>query len=135
MTKVSHEGGCLCGAVRYRVGGTPSFSVICHCASCRRASGAPTVAWLTFERQNFEILVGKPATFRSSPGVIRQFCASCGSALTYETDKTPVSIDVTTATLDEPGEFPPTMEVWLADQLRWQPTDPKLEQFRGSSSG
>jgi len=41
------EGGCLCGAVRYRMVGAPLSSAICHCASCRRASGAPTVAWLT----------------------------------------------------------------------------------------
>jgi hypothetical protein len=130
----SHGGGCLCGAVRYRVTGAPAHSVICHCASCRRASGAPTVAWLTVDRRCFEIVAGQPTAFRSSPGVIRQFCGSCGSALTYENDKTPISIDVTTATLDEPDRFPPTAEVWLQDHLAWQPTHPKLDQHIGSSS-
>jgi hypothetical protein len=131
---LNHAGGCLCGAVRYRVTGEPSSSVICHCASCRRASGAPTVAWLTFSRQCFEITAGKPAVFQSSPGVVRQFCGRCGSALTYEIAKCPISIDVTTATLDEPGTFPPTAEVWLENHLHWQPTDRSLEQYVGSSS-
>lgn len=128
-------GGCLCGAVRYRVLGEPLFSVICHCASCRRASGAPTVAWLTFNRTCFEILEGEPSAFYSSPGVVRQFCRACGSALTYETADCPASIDITTGTLDEPEAFPPTAEVWLENRLHWQPTNPKLEQHAGSSSG
>ncbi|HEX4151589.1 MAG TPA: GFA family protein [Steroidobacteraceae bacterium] len=128
------DGGCLCEAVRYRITGEPSSSVICHCDSCRRASGAPTVAWLTFDRTCFEITAGEPASFPSSPGVIRQFCGRCGSALTYENIKTPASIDVTAATLDEPEAFPPTAEVWLENRLHWQPTDSSLGQYAGSSS-
>lgn len=42
------EGGCLCGAVRYRVGGAPISSGICHCRSCRRTSGSPTLPYVTF---------------------------------------------------------------------------------------
>jgi hypothetical protein len=131
----SHGGACLCGAVRYRVTGEPLSSVICHCASCRRASGASTVAWLTFNRANFEIVSGKPAVYRSSPGVVRQFCGLCGSALTYENAGSPISIDVTTGTLDEPGAFPPRAEVWLENRLHWQPIDGTLAQFVRSSSG
>ena len=130
----SHQGGCLCGAVRYRVSGEPSSSVICHCASCRRASGAPTVAWVTFSRQCVEITEGTPVVFHSSPGVVRQFCGKCGSPLTYETARFPISIDVTTATLDEPEAFPPTAEVWLENHLQWEPTDRSLDQFVGSSA-
>jgi len=129
-----HGGACLCGAVRYRVTGQPSASVICHCASCRRASGAPTVAWLAFDRNCFEIVAGRPAAFDSSPGVRRQFCGACGSALTYESTKSPVIVDVTTATLDDPAAFPPTAEIWLEDRLCWQPTDRNLDQHDGSSS-
>jgi hypothetical protein len=130
----THEGGCLCGEVRYRISGEPSSSIICHCATCRRASGAPTVAWLTFNRTCFEIVAGKPRAFHSSPGVVREFCGSCGTALTYENVSSPDGIDVTTGTLDEPSAFPPTAEVWLQNRLHWEPTDPKLKQYAGSSS-
>jgi len=127
------EGGCLCGAVRYRIAGPPLSSAICHCTSCRRASGAPTVAWVTVNRTQFEILSGEPVAFRSSPGVTRQFCAKCGSPLTYENAKNPSSIDITTISLDEPNGFPPSAEVWLEDKISWQPTDPDLPKYQGSS--
>jgi len=129
------EGGCLCGAVRYRLSGTPSSSIICHCASCRRASGAAAVAWLTFARKEVEILSGEPAAFASSPGVVRTFCGRCGTALTYENAKTLSEIDVTTASLDDPNRFPPSAEVWLDHKVAWQPTAPSLRKYPGSSSG
>jgi hypothetical protein len=127
------EGGCLCGAIRYRITGTPLSSVICHCKSCRRASGAPTVAWLTVDRERFEVLSGSVRAFQSSPGVIRRFCADCGSALTYENSKSPATIDVTTASLDDPGAFPPTAEVWLDHRISWQAAGANLGQHRQGS--
>ena len=54
-----NQGGCLCSAIRFRVSGEPIFSSICHCATCRRANAAPTVAWLTFDRGQIEILSGQ----------------------------------------------------------------------------
>jgi hypothetical protein len=127
------QGGCLCGAIRYQITGTPRSSVICHCASCRRASGAPTVAWLTVDRDRFEVLRGATRAFNSSPGVIRRFCADCGSALTYENSKSPATIDITTASLDDPGAFPPTVEVWLDHRIFWQPARADLTQHREGS--
>jgi hypothetical protein len=125
------EGGCLCGAIRYRISGSPTSSVVCHCTSCRRASGAPMVAWLTVDRGRFELLEGTPVVYHSSPGVTRQFCGRCGTALTYANSGD--SIDITTASLDEPDAFPPTADVWLEDKLAWQPTDSEIGKFIGSS--
>ncbi len=127
------EGGCLCGAIRYRVAGTPLSSVVCHCKSCRRASGAPTVAWLTVDRERFDVLSGTARAFHSSRGVIRRFCADCGSALTYENSKSPATIDVSTASLDDPAAFPPTAEVWLDHRISWQAANANLSQHRQGS--
>ena len=43
---MEHEGGCHCGAVRYRisVNGPPMHVALCHCSDCRKSSGAPMVA-------------------------------------------------------------------------------------------
>src|SRR5215217_8602722 len=77
------EGGCFCGRVRYRVTGEPVGSAVCHCVSCRRTSGAQSVAWLTFPHRKFSFVQGEPADYRSSDEVSRTFCQSCGTSLTY----------------------------------------------------
>jgi hypothetical protein len=117
------QGGCLCGAIRFRVLGAPASSVICHCRSCRKASGAPSVAWLTFERGRFQLTQGVPRRFASSPGVVRTFCADCGSPLTYASELSPGTIDVSTISLDDPSLFPPTQEEWLSHKLAWEIAD------------
>ena len=127
------EGGCFCGAVRYRIAASPAESVICHCTSCRRASGAPAVAWTVVNRADFEWLCGSPVEFSSSPGVMRRFCGRCGSGLTYQHVEVPATMDITTASLDDPELFAPTIEVWLQEKLSWQPSDPHLQRYPGSS--
>jgi len=125
----SEEGGCFCGTLRYRVDGAPTASAICHCRSCRKASGAAAVAWVTFARADFRWIQGAPRPYRSSPGVERTFCERCGTPLTYSRDALPGTIDVTTASLDDPARFSPTREVWVAHKLPWQRLSPSLEHL------
>jgi len=118
------EGGCLCGSIRYRVDGRPSFISICHCQSCRRASGAPTVAWFVISRAQFTLLAGSPCEYPSSIHVRRSFCGKCGTQLAYEHDSAPDTVELTVASLDEPSAMQPTKEIWLADKLpKWQTPD------------
>lgn len=130
------EGGCLCGAIRFRVSGAPFSSVICHCRTCRKASAAPSVGWLSFDRENFELIRGVPRLFASSAGVVRTFCADCGSPLTYASGHSPNEIDVTTISLDDESLFPPTREVWLSHKVIWEATGANLAQYaRGGGDG
>jgi|SRR5689334_10005745 len=119
MPMSAAEGGCFCGAIRYRVNGTPANSMVCHCQSCRRVAGAPVLAWLTFDNTQFQLLSGHPAELRSSERVRRTFCAACGSHLTYEHRDASGTLDVTTCTLDNPNLFPPTHHSWLSHDLDW----------------
>ena len=50
MPAARFEGGCLCGATRYVVQGDPVVVALCHCSMCRRAAGAPVVAWAIHRR-------------------------------------------------------------------------------------
>jgi hypothetical protein len=127
------EGGCLCKAIRYSLSGAPLSSIVCHCATCRRASAAPTVAWLTIDRARFQFLSGSPRMFQSSRDVVRRFCDICGTPLTYENAGSPNTIDVTTASLDLPDLHPPTMEVWLEHKLAWQTANESLGHHRRDS--
>lgn len=113
------SGGCLCGAVRYQARGRPTVSMVCHCQTCARAAGSPAVAWVTFAAAVFSFVAGRPAEFRSSPPVVRTFCAACGTPLTYVHADHPSEIDVTTRTLDKPEAFPPSHHSWESHMVRW----------------
>ena len=94
------------------------------------------MGWLTFGLANFEVLSGRPQSFESSQGVTRKFCPLCGSPLTYESDRDPGTIDVTTGSLDRPDLFPPTREVWLEHKLAWEATNESIGHYpRGTSEG
>src|SRR5262245_62100457 len=102
-SRASLAGGCLCGAVRYRVRGEPVDTGYCHCTLCRRSAGAPVNAWTTFPIGAFAFTRGKPKAFRSSPHAVRHFCRRCGTQLTFRKTPKPESVDVTVATLDRPN--------------------------------
>lgn len=118
----NHEGGCLCGAVRYRVGAMPVATSLCHCRSCRLASGGPTQAWAVFRSEDVRWIRGAPKLFASSHGVTRGFCADCGTALTYATTDRQELIDITSATFDDPAPFAPAFEIWVDQEIPW-PTE------------
>lgn len=132
MGSTSIQGGCHCRAVRYAILGKPEGSMICHCRTCRATSGAPVVAWISVAADRFEIVRGRPKAYVSSEGVRRQFCSRCGAQLTYERTDDDSSIDVTTASLDEPGAFPPTHHSWLAHDISWLRFGDGLPQFEQS---
>ena len=126
-----HEGGCLCGAVRYRVGGTPDSVVLCHCAMCRRASGAPAVAWITWPADRFAYVEGKAAAYASSDHGRREFCRRCGSPLTFRSSRRVADVDVTVGTLDRPESFRPSRHIFVASRLAWLRLDQDLPEHPG----
>jgi hypothetical protein len=130
MSDGRYTGGCMCGAVRYQLTGAGTNLCYCHCASCRRAAGAPAVPWGTFARDAFSVTRGHLAEYRSAPPVLRGFCAQCGTSLTYRHERRAAEIDVTLASLDDPGALAPTMHVWVSDKLPWVSIGDGLPQFQ-----
>ena len=135
MTDAIVEGGCLCGSVRYRVSGEPLARTLCHCRSCRMASAAPSVAWVVFGRDDFAFITGEPTRFRSSPAVVRTFCGTCGTPLTYQHESRPDAVDITTITLDNPDDFAPTKEIWTGEKVAWERVNEAIAQYPESSVG
>ena len=119
MTPTHADGGCLCGAIRYHATGNPTDVTLCHCRTCRKAAGAPLVAWATFPATGFTIVTGTPARYRSSPKVVRTFCGQCGTPLTYAHADFPAGIDVTVCSLDEPERFSPADHTWTSHRVSW----------------
>lgn len=122
-------GGCLCGAVRYRAKGAPRATSLCHCSSCRRSTGGPSLAWVIFAEDDVEITQGELAIHLSSPGVERGFCGRCGTSLSYRRENRPGLFDLTTASLDDPEACPPDKEIWVEERLSWVAPNPALPQY------
>jgi hypothetical protein len=112
-------GGCLCGAIRYRALGNAYGITHCHCATCRRASGAPFVTWAGFDADKFVFTRGQPECYASSQNVRRTFCRRCGTPLTYQRLDLPDSIDVTVGSMDDPEQVRPEDHTWSQSQLSW----------------
>jgi len=112
-------GGCLCGAVRYRIAEPPVEAFYCHCRICQRAHGAPVVAWLTALSASFVLTAGEPAAYRSSPEALRHFCPACGTPLTWRAVDNPRFVDVSIASLDNPAAFPPMLHLWTESRISW----------------
>jgi len=125
----------MCGHIRYAITREPLVTSLCHCRSCRLATGAPTVAWVILPLDGLVIEQGVPVAYRSSPTVERTFCGSCGTSLTYRRDDRPDSIDIHTATLDAPDAFPPEREIWLEEKIAWMVDNPRIAQYPRTSRG
>jgi len=112
------EGGCLCGAVRYCVSGSPFATEYCHCGMCQKASGAPVVSWMDF-------LTNELAWTKGTRG----FCAECGSSLSFCDTRHPEFITLTIASLDNPNLVKPTYHIYTDSQLKWLTIDDDLKRF------
>lgn len=124
------EGGCLCGAIRYKVTGPALDSGICHCRFCRKASSAPQVAYAQFGISQFEITRGWPAQYHSSPEVTRSFCGHCGSPLTYRHAGRADRFVLMSCSLDDPDALPPAHHVWTREKPRWSVINDGLPAFQ-----
>jgi hypothetical protein len=129
-----HDGGCLCGALRFRVTLAPLDSGYCHCRMCQRNSGAPVVAWVTFPTASFSWIAGAPGTFASSTHGERNFCGRCGSYLVFMSTKAPAEISVNTASFDNPAAYPPKKHIYAQSRISWFHTDDDLPSYPGYES-
>ena len=127
---MEHAGGCHCGAVRYRVSGAPEHVALCHCRDCRKASGAPIVAWVAFGESDFAVTQGEAKTRNSSGKAMRSFCGQCGTPLWFRNAEVlPGIVDVQLATLDDPDAFAPQARIQVAERIGWMAEAHRLPEF------
>ena len=78
------EGGCQCGAVRYRIEGDPVSLIACHCKECQRQSGSAFGMSLVVRTTDFK-LTGDVKIYRrpsdSGKHVNCAFCPECGTRI------------------------------------------------------
>jgi len=110
-------GGCLCGAVRYRVDGSLRDVLICHCDECRRWNGH-FAANTAVRREDLVLLERRGLRWIDSPlsdaHARRGFCAECGSGLFWDAPDRP-TVSIAAGTLDAPTGLK-TIAHWYVSQ-------------------
>lgn len=115
----STTGRCLCGAVRYAFSGPVKWQAHCHCESCRRATSSPVTSFFSVPSQGFGWTGAEPGAYRSSPGVTRRFCTTCGSPVSYENEEMPDEIHLYAASLDDSCDFAPERHDFWNERVGW----------------
>ncbi len=124
----AYAGGCRCGAIRYQARGRPIWVAHCHCADCRKSTGAAFATYAGFPTAQVSF-TGKRQGFASSPGVARTFCGTCGTPLAYESERWAGEVHILVCTLDDPARLTPKGHVYVAEQLPWVHLADKLPRF------
>ncbi len=129
-TSKHHDGGCMCGAVRYQVNGPQTYAGICHCDDCRRATGGAYVPWFGVAPENFQVIKGEITEHESSPGIRRGFCSNCGSSLTFGGEGWN-DMAITMASLNDPNSITPESNVFLRERLHWVKFNEDMRNYDG----
>jgi len=136
----SHEGGCACGTVRYKLLSAPFDTGWCHCTICRHVSGAPAMVFSTVPAGDFVIAAGAETvgTIALTQFGRRRFCTRCGTPLTIAVDHQPETIDFTVGSLDDPDAVAPGFHIFRASKVVWFETAdelPRHDRFRPETRG
>ncbi|WP_216856948.1 GFA family protein [Acidisoma sp. S159] len=86
---------------------------------CRRAIGSPFTIWVGVRPGQFHITRGQPKTFSKADGVVRTFCATCGTSIGYCDRALPDEICVTIGFFDHPEIFHPEAHAYWGLRLPW----------------
>jgi hypothetical protein len=120
--KVPSEGGCSCGAVRYRLTSEPLFTHCCHCLNCQRQTGSAFVINLLIESDFVEVLAGDPQPVdvpRDDGSAQRIYrCPACQVAVFSEYGRPEIKF-VRAGTLDDPSHVEPDVHIYTRSKVPW----------------
>jgi len=119
-----HEGGCLCGAVRYKVEGEPTRASVCSCTHCQRRTGSAFCFGAYFKAEQVTILGGKLVSYEhrsdeSGRWLRFEFCPKCGTQVTWTVEALPGMRGVGVGTFDDPRWIKPNRFSWLRSAHSW----------------
>lgn len=117
------EGGCQCGAVRYRIEGRPLGLAVCHCGGCQKQSGSAFGMSLAVPRDAFRLLAGELRSFATACDSGRtkrcSFCPACGTRIHHQIFEGALSVKA--GTLDDTSRLAPAAHYWTKRKQAWVP--------------
>ncbi len=128
------QGGCQCGAVRFRLTAAPSAVYCCHCLECRRQSASAFGISVLVPPGGVALLRGTPREWSratdSGGSMVCAFCPDCGSRLWHSGGG---FVSVKGGALDETPE--PTRHIWTARKLPWVVIPEGVDRWPGEPDG
>jgi hypothetical protein len=105
-----HQGGCLCGEVRYRTTAEPVRVTICHCTFCQRLTGSAYLVEPIFKREHVVLDGTQPGTYdhrsdTSGKRVTLHFCRKCATTVCLGLERFPDILGICGGTFDDPNWF------------------------------
>ena len=112
-----HEGGCRCGAVRFRTSGAPVRAMVCHCTTCKQRTGSAFGVGVYFDDPQVEFLCGDLGTFEfhsdeSGRWIRNEFCRRCGTTVTWTLEMRPGMRAIAGGSYDDPDWFDVACHIW-----------------------
>ncbi|MEQ1707382.1 MAG: GFA family protein [Terricaulis sp.] len=117
------DGGCSCGAVRYRLNAKPMFTHCCHCLDCQKQTGSAFAINALVETSRIDMLKGAPKpismpTESGRPHDIHR-CEQCQVAVWSDYGRRPYLRFVRVATLDQPHAIAPDVHIFTRSKVPW----------------
>lgn len=134
------EGGCYCGAVRFKIDGDPLFTGQCHCRECQYITGGHPNVVVGLSDAGLHYTHGRTKEFKRTDlenAVTREFCAECGTHMISRNPGMPGTIMVKAGVLDDPSVFgSPQMAIYTIDRQTFHHIPdgvPTFERLPGSA--
>ena len=133
-----HEGGCLCGAVRYRVRNQPVRCGACHCTFCQRRTGSAFGIGAYFKTEDVDIVRGTLKSYEhrsdeSGRWLKMEFCPNCGTTASWTIEALPGARAIAGGTFDDPKWLKIERHGWLRSAHPWFRPPEDVEVFQEST--
>ena len=129
------EGGCACGAVRYRLTAAPLIVHACHCRDCQRLTGSAFVINIWIEKSGVAADHALPQSFMLTAGSGKPhevfFCGRCGTYLWSKYHVAPGdTLMLRAGTLDHPEMVEPDVHIFTRSKAPWLELPKDARAFR-----
>ena len=117
MSENIHEGGCQCGAVRYKITAAPQRVIACHCTTCKQRTGAAYGVGAYYRDDDLRFNDGAMSSFRfesdtSGRWIQNEFCTRCGTTVTWTLEMRPGVRGIAGGTFDDPNCYDIDAHIW-----------------------
>jgi hypothetical protein len=119
-----HEGGCLCGNIRFTLTREPVMVALCHCRNCQKTSGS-AFSLVALVARDALAVAGIPETYDdtgdSGGKVERSFCGRCGSPIVSNSAGMAAMgmVALKASALDDTSWLKPGVQIYCDSEQSW----------------